>query len=83
MDATGQARSPCRNNGHVPLALNKAQQWFRQVTQQELLQWLDGKTNIDVQHKQKIQKRLKEHYKPEQQPFKHPGFWAAFCAIGE
>ncbi len=68
---------------NVPLALNKAQQWFRQITQQELLQWLDGKTNMDVQHKQKIKQRLEEHYKPEEQPFKHPGFWAAFCAIGE
>ncbi|WP_207714285.1 CHAT domain-containing protein [Scytonema sp. UIC 10036] len=63
---------------NVPLALNKAQQWFRHVTQQELLQWLDGKTNIDVQHKQKIKQRLSENYKPEHQPFKHPGFWAAF-----
>ena len=68
---------------NVALALNQAQQWFRQVTQRELLQWLDGKTEMDAQQKQKVKQRLADNYRPEQQPFKKPEFWAAFCAIGE
>jgi CHAT domain-containing protein len=67
---------------NVPLALNSAQQWFRRVTQEELLQWLDGKTDMDTKQKQKVKKRLKE-YNPEDKPFERAGFWAAFCAIGE
>jgi CHAT domain-containing protein len=68
---------------NVPSALNQAQQWIRQVTQVELLQWLDSIIYIDVQQKQKIQEQLQLNYKPEQQPFKKPYSWAAFCAMGE
>jgi CHAT domain-containing protein len=67
---------------NVPIALNSAQQWFRRVTQEELLQWLDGKTDMNAQQKQKVKERLKE-YNPEHKPFEQAGFWAAFCAIGE
>ncbi|NJM70152.1 MAG: CHAT domain-containing protein [Scytonema sp. RU_4_4] len=67
---------------NVPFALNSAQQWFRRVTQRELLQWLDGKTDMNAQQKQKVKERL-ENYKPEERPFKQPAFWAAFCAVGE
>ncbi|WP_414582013.1 CHAT domain-containing protein [Scytonema sp. PCC 10023] len=67
---------------NVPFALNSAQQWFRRVTQRELLQWLDGKTDMEAQQKQKVKERLEE-YNPEHRPFEQAGFWAAFCAIGE
>ncbi|BAY44076.1 TPR repeat-containing protein [Scytonema sp. HK-05] len=67
---------------NVPIALNSAQQWFRRVTQEELLQWIDTKTDMNAQQKQKVKERLKE-YKPEHKPFEQAGFWAAFCAIGE
>ncbi len=68
---------------NVPLALNQAQQWFRRVTQRELLEWLDGKTDMNAQQKQKVKQRLEDNYQPEQQPFKQAVFWAAFCAVGE
>ena len=68
---------------NVPLALNSAQQWFRRVTQRELLQWLDGKTDMNAEQKQKVKKILGQEYQPEQRPFKQPFSWAAFCAIGE
>jgi CHAT domain-containing protein len=68
---------------NVPLALNSAQQWFRRVTQRELLQWLDGKTDMDVQQKERVKEILEKNYKPKERPFKHPAFWAAFCAVGE
>jgi len=67
----------------VPLALKQAQQWFRQVTQVQLLQWLDCKIDMDAQQKQKVKERLEKNYKPEERPFKKPLFWAGFCAIGE
>ena len=70
-------------NFNVVLALNQTQQWFRKATQRELLQWLDGKTEIEATQNQKIKKRLEQNYKPEHQPFKKPVYWAAFCAIGE
>ena len=71
------------SNQNVPLALKQAQQWFRQVTQVQLLQWLDCKIDMDAQQKQKVKERLEKNYKPEERPFKKPLFWAGFCAIGE
>ncbi|MBP5974072.1 CHAT domain-containing protein, partial [Brasilonema sp. CT11] len=67
---------------NVPFALNSAQQWLRRVTQRELLQWLDGKTDMNPEQKQKVKKILEAYY-PEHRPFEQPAFWAAFCAIGE
>jgi CHAT domain-containing protein len=66
---------------NVSIALNSAQRWFRQVTQRELLQWLDG-TNMEARQKEKVKERLEE-YDSEHKPFEEPAFWAAFCAVGE
>ncbi len=66
----------------IPLALNQAQKWFREVTQEDLILWIDHKTEMDAQHKQKVKERLEQNYLPKQLPFKEPCFWAAFCAIG-
>ncbi|MEC4814466.1 MAG: CHAT domain-containing protein, partial [Scytonema sp. PMC 1069.18] len=68
---------------NVPIALNEAQRWFRQVTQSELVQWLDAVQDIEVEQKLKVKDRLEKYYKPEQQPFKHTWCWGAFCAMGE
>jgi CHAT domain-containing protein len=70
-------------NCNVTLALNEAQKWFRQVNQRDLLLWIDGKTEMNAQHKQKIKERLEQNYLPEHKPFQQACFWAAFCAIGE
>ena len=68
------------NLRNVPLALNDAQQWLRQATQVQILQWIEGKIEIKIEEQQKIKDYL-FNYKPEEQPFKKPEFWAAFCAI--
>ncbi|MFB2770905.1 CHAT domain-containing protein [Pelatocladus sp. BLCC-F211] len=68
---------------NVPCALNQTQKWLRQVSQEDLILWIDSKTEMDAKHKWKIRKRLEQNYLPEQLPFKEPCFWAGFCAIGE
>ncbi|TBR60008.1 hypothetical protein B4U84_03655, partial [Westiellopsis prolifica IICB1] len=68
---------------NVPYALNQTQKWLRQVSREDLILWIDSKTEMDAKHKWKIRKRLQQNYLPEQLPFKHPCFWAGFCAIGE
>ncbi|MEH1960653.1 MAG: CHAT domain-containing protein [Nostoc sp.] len=69
------------NPYNVALALNTAQQWLRQATQTQIIEWIQNKINIVTEQKQKIIDVLLQEYKPEQQPFKRPEFWAAFCAI--
>ena len=70
-----------KNNPYnVALALNTAQQWLRKATQTQIIAWIQGKTEIEREQKQKIINYL-SNYKPEEQPFKRPEFWAAFCAI--
>ncbi|AUB37237.1 Tetratricopeptide [Nostoc flagelliforme CCNUN1] len=68
------------NPSNVALALNTAQQWLRHATQAQIIAWIQGKTEIEREQKQKIINYL-SNYKPEEQPFKRPEFWAAFCAI--
>ena len=69
--------------GNVAIALNKTQLWFRRVTQSELLQWIDGKIDMNAQYKESITEILVDNYKSEQKPFQNAWAWAAFCAIGE
>ena len=71
------------SNNNMPIALNQAQKWLRQVTQVDLLQWIDDNQNMTVDNKIKIKERLMQNYKPQQQPFKQPIFWAAFYAVGD
>ncbi|MBD2512046.1 CHAT domain-containing protein [Nostoc muscorum FACHB-395] len=68
------------NPYNVALALNTAQQWLRHATQTQIITWIQNKTEIEGEQKQKIIDYL-SNYKPEEQPFKRPEFWAAFCAI--
>ncbi|MEH2065194.1 MAG: CHAT domain-containing protein, partial [Nostoc sp.] len=68
------------NPNNVVLALNTAQQWLRQATQTQIMEWIESKAEIEGEQKQKIINYL-SNYKPEEQPFKRPEFWAAFCAI--
>ena len=71
------------SNNSMSVALNQAQKWLRQVTQNDLLQWIDDNQNMTVDNKSKIKERLEENYLPQQQPFKQPIFWAAFYAVGD
>lgn len=69
------------NRCNVALALNTSQQWLRQATQTQIIEWIQNQTNIATVQKQKIIDILLQEYKSDQQPFKRPEFWAAFCAI--
>ena len=69
------------NPQDITLALNTAQQWLRQATQVEIIDWLKQKTEMNKEQKQEIIDRLSKEYKREQQPFKKPYFWAGFCAV--
>ncbi|MGF1959819.1 MAG: CHAT domain-containing protein [Aulosira sp. DedVER01a] len=66
---------------NVPLALNHTQQELRQATQAQIIDWIRDKEKMELAQKQQIIDILETQYKPEQQPFKKPEFWAAFCAI--
>ncbi|MCG6136904.1 MAG: CHAT domain-containing protein [Nostoc sp. LLA-1] len=66
---------------NVPLALNNTQQWIRQATQTQIINWIQDMVKIEFSQKQQIIDYLAKEYKPEQQPFKKPEYWAAFCAI--
>ncbi|MBE9215820.1 CHAT domain-containing protein, partial [Plectonema cf. radiosum LEGE 06105] len=71
------------NSNNMPIALNHAQKWLRQVTQNDLLEWIDENQNMTDDNKNKIKTRLEENYLPQQQPFKQPIFWGAFYVVGD
>ncbi|MDJ0615988.1 MAG: CHAT domain-containing protein [Calothrix sp. MO_192.B10] len=65
----------------VAVELQEAQTWLRDVTKEELHTWA-SKLQSAEQHAQQIKKYLR-WFKPEEQPFRNPTYWAAFCAIGK
>jgi CHAT domain-containing protein len=72
----------------VALALKQAQQWLRQLTCAEAvakLQRLVPSLDADVQEtaKRSIRRFLSERYAPDDRPYYHPFYWAAFCAVGQ
>jgi CHAT domain-containing protein len=69
------------NPQDITLALNTAQQWLRQATQVQIIDWLKQKTEMNEEQKQEIIDRLSQEYKREHQPFNQPYFWAGFCAV--
>jgi CHAT domain-containing protein len=69
------------NPQDITLALNAAQQWLRQATQVEIIDWLKQKTEMKEEQKQKIINSLSQQCRPEHQPFNQPYFWAGFCAV--
>jgi CHAT domain-containing protein len=64
----------------VPLALNTAQLWLRDVTKSKLLEWI-GELKLDSKSTQYI-KGFFESYDSDEKLFESPFYWAAFCAIG-
>ena len=76
---------PCTD---VALALKQAQQWLRQLTCAEAvatLQRLVPSLDADVQEtaKRSIRRFLSERYAADDRPYRHPFYWAAFCAVGQ
>jgi CHAT domain-containing protein/predicted LPLAT superfamily acyltransferase len=74
----------------LAFALNQAQLWLRDATQEEILDWtreeiLDW-TRLNDNFKKQFQQQVEEElelYNPEEKPFSSPFHWAAFCAVGQ
>ena len=66
----------------IPIALNQAQLWLREITKREIEQSI--KKNLwYLNPTLKISLRRRLHKMAnDDQPFKEPFHWAAFCAIG-
>lgn len=69
----------------VAKALKAAQEWLRNATNQELLQWMQ-KEKLPLEREQR--QILRNWFNQEEKngntkPFQHPYFWAAFCVIGQ
>jgi CHAT domain-containing protein len=72
-----------KNQSNVAKALNDAQRWLRDATQQELVEWTE-KLNLDKDNMAKVKFSEKlGWYMSDHKPFEHPYHWAAFCAIGQ
>ena len=69
-----------QNKISVPVALNQAQIWLRNVSKKEFIQWTN-RLNLGNNWIEEIQAKLEEFL--DDTPFAHPVYWAAFCAIGQ
>ncbi|WP_333397960.1 CHAT domain-containing protein [Microcoleus sp. N9_A1] len=63
----------------VAVALNCAQNWMRAVSREDFEVWVKS-LNLDKKSRQSVELWLVLY--PEEQPFSHPKYWAAFCATG-
>ncbi|MEG4442056.1 CHAT domain-containing protein [Microcoleus sp. AT9_B5] len=67
----------------VAIALNQAQIWLRNLTKKELQEWIsENKISLDATLNMSLRRRL-HNISDNEQPFKSPFHWAAFCAIGQ
>ncbi len=67
----------------VAIALNQAQIWLRNLTKKELQEWIsENKISLDATINISLRRRLHK-ISDNEQPFKSPFHWAAFCAIGQ
>ncbi|HAX77583.1 MAG TPA: hypothetical protein DCY88_17540 [Cyanobacteria bacterium UBA11372] len=65
----------------LALALNQAQLWLRDLTKEELQEWID---NLPWSLVQKLVIKAQFHeLSSTDKPFREPYHWAAFCAIGQ
>jgi CHAT domain-containing protein len=63
----------------VAVALNCAQNWMRAVNREDFEVWVKS-LNLDKKSGQSLELWLA--LSPEERPFSHPKYWAAFCATG-
>ncbi|MCC3408176.1 MAG: CHAT domain-containing protein [Microcoleus sp. PH2017_10_PVI_O_A] len=63
----------------VALALNAAQNWMRGVSEEDFRVWV-RLLNLDKKSGQSVELWLASS--SEEQPFREPKYWAAFCATG-
>ena len=67
----------------VAIALNQAQLWLQNLTKKELQEWIsENKISLDATLNMSLRRRLHK-MSDNEQPFKSPFHWAAFCAIGQ
>jgi CHAT domain-containing protein len=65
------------------IALNQAQIWLRNITKKELQEWIsENKISLGATLNISLRRRLHQ-MSDNEQPFKSPFHWAAFCAIGQ
>jgi len=63
----------------VAVALNCAQNWMRAVSKEDLGVWVKS-LSLDKKSGQSVELWLV--LSPDERPFSHPKYWAAFCATG-
>ncbi len=64
----------------VPIALNQAQLWLKNVNKEELEEW--GRTlNLRAANQAKFETAMAQ-YEANSRPFASPYYWAAFYAVG-
>ncbi|MBW4574489.1 MAG: CHAT domain-containing protein, partial [Aphanothece sp. CMT-3BRIN-NPC111] len=68
------------NASLVAVALNQAQCWLKNTTQPEFLKWT---RSLRLSENKIEDIRLGLGLYDEQEPFREPQYWAAFCAIGQ
>ena len=67
----------------VAKAMNEAQKWLREVNKKDLNQWIqDNQIPLDATLNMNLKRSLHK-LSDNDQPFKSPYYWAAFCAIGK
>ncbi len=69
----------------VAKAMNEAQKWLRDGTQQVFWSWTEQLKN-HLKLKQNLIEEIQaylEDFDPEEQPFNELFYWAAFCAVGK
>ncbi|MEQ8999164.1 MAG: CHAT domain-containing tetratricopeptide repeat protein [Coleofasciculus sp. B1-GNL1-01] len=79
----GQSQNPSELSPtpiSVAKALKTAQCWLRDVTKDELRDWLKP-LNLSPERQQEVERELKLSL--NERPFSQPAYWAAFCAIGQ
>ncbi len=64
----------------VPVALNTAQMWLRNVTKEEFFKWVTG---LGLPERYNQEALLWVALSSDDKPFHKPQYWAAFCAIGQ
>ncbi|MEQ8383035.1 MAG: CHAT domain-containing protein [Coleofasciculus sp. A1-SPW-01] len=79
----GQSQNPSELSPtpiSVAKALKTAQSWLRDVTKEQLRDWLKP-LNLSPERQQEVERELKLSL--NERPFSQPAYWAAFCAIGQ
>ncbi len=67
----------------IPVALNQAQLWLRNISKKELQIWIaSNQIKLDKTLMMSLRRRL-NNILDDDKPFQSSFHWAAFCAIGQ